>query len=27
VVERLGVRVMRLEQGRLVANESNQRRA
>lgn len=27
VVERLGVRVMRLEQGRLVANETNQRRA
>jgi len=27
VVERLGVRVMRLEQGRLVANEVNQRRA
>jgi ABC-type transporter Mla maintaining outer membrane lipid asymmetry ATPase subunit MlaF len=27
VVERLGVRVMRLEQGRLVGNESNQRRA
>ena len=27
VVERLGVRVMRLEQGRLVANEANQRLA